>query len=1006
MRIFTLMIFFFVGMVLQAQQITLFYKHYGTAEGLSDASCTYVFEDSNGYIWIGTQGGLNRFDGHRFIHYFHNPGDSTTLGSNSIMHISEGKDGNIWVGTYGGGISCIDKSNFAITNFRLKHPETPETRSNRIHQVIHLSDGSILVTTDGGLFIKEKTESSFFPAHQKSNIESSTDKNACLAQYHPETEKVWIHFHKRLHCYDVLTREFYHEKNTHGMAEVFSTVKNIITGRNESGKLFYLQEDGSISEFDYIKDIQRELCKCKHSKPTTSTMTHYSPSLKSWLVSSWEEPAYFIDETECRMDSTPFTSDYKGAVGNVRIRHFLTDSRGNEWIASGSGLYVRSVSDIRMSLIESGEKKQNITFVVENSSGCWAATSRGILNAITREEVQQYSEQEINYLYPKNESEIWVCHRSGIDEWNPLSGSKKTIMTFNDTTRFSLNEDFVQFIHRDYKNRIWIGMWSGNLSCVDATDYHVIYHFSRRTQKNKWPDSGLLSFAEFQDEFYLGFNGGDGVWKWNAQEENFEPYISSSQFPGLVAVIDDIHVDNKNIMMGTHGGGLGVYEKEQKQIRYLSRSDGLPGDYIYNIIPKEGNTFWLVTNAGICNYQSDDDEIRILHSDFAQEVPLFIHSGVPSPDNKTWFWVKDQLFAIYDDEISHQSIKPQITGFSVFGKIKPELHSISLEYDENFITIEFSAFNFTHQERIEYACQLVGLNDEWLSNGNNSSISYTDLSGGHYTFQVRARYNGGMWSEPAFIQIVIRPPFWKRWWFFTLLIMVVAGIIYLIYRYRLAQILKMQQMRNRISSDLHDDVGASLSSINIFSKVALQKMKDSPESAEMMLERISENATEMMDSMSDIVWSINPKNDTLNSLLNRIKHHANEVLSSMEIEMHYDIVVQEEQQLSMMARKNIYLICKEAINNIAKHSKANSARLTIRQNGQDVLIEITDNGIGMRIRDGKGGNGLASMENRAKEMGGSLVYKNVEPHGAHIALRLNITRISDMDKNKTASPLS
>ena len=205
----------------------------------------------------------------------------------------------------------------------------------------------------------------------------------------------------------------------------------------------------------------------------------------------------------------------------------------------------------------------------------------------------------------------------------------------------------------------------------------------------------------------------------------------------------------------------------------------------------------------------------------------------------------------------------------------------------------------------------------------------------------------------------------------------------------------MQAVRNRISSDLHDDVGASLSSINIYSKVALEKLKRSPGEVPEMLEQISRNATDMMDNMSDIVWSINPRNDNLESLVNRMKIHALEVLQPLDIEVHFSKTTLPENPLGMNARKNIYLIFKEIINNIAKHSQAQRADIDITTHGDFLLIAIKDNGKGVEDTNSKGGNGLVNLRSRVDEMKGKLVMESQSGRGLSTRIEIPLARISD-----------
>jgi signal transduction histidine kinase len=205
--------------------------------------------------------------------------------------------------------------------------------------------------------------------------------------------------------------------------------------------------------------------------------------------------------------------------------------------------------------------------------------------------------------------------------------------------------------------------------------------------------------------------------------------------------------------------------------------------------------------------------------------------------------------------------------------------------------------------------------------------------------------------------------------------------------------------RNRIASDLHDDVGASLSSINIYSRVAMEKINQSPKETNNLLQQISSNATDMMDSLSDIVWSINPKNDTLASLLNRVKIHSLEVLNPLDITVNFKHESDTDVQLGMTARKNIFLIAKEAINNISKHSNSKVVTIYIKAQNDRLTLEFDDDGVGIAATDNHSGNGLNNLKQRTEELGGTISITSQKNSGTKVIVEFSLTRISDISLN-------
>jgi signal transduction histidine kinase len=210
------------------------------------------------------------------------------------------------------------------------------------------------------------------------------------------------------------------------------------------------------------------------------------------------------------------------------------------------------------------------------------------------------------------------------------------------------------------------------------------------------------------------------------------------------------------------------------------------------------------------------------------------------------------------------------------------------------------------------------------------------------------------------------------------------------------RILAVAEERNRIASDLHDDIGASLSSIRIYSGAAGKKFQDDPVEAKQLIERINSSSSGLMDRMSDIVWSINPKNDNVESIVFRMKSQASEVLAPLDVEIEYSIDREAEGiQPSMTARRNIYLVFKEAINNVAKYSASTHVwvELSVKQGMLELVVR--DNGVGFELSQVKSGNGTSSMRQRAESLGGKLTIETAKGHGTRLIAEFQIARISD-----------
>ena len=337
-----------------------------------------------------------------------------------------------------------------------------------------------------------------------------------------------------------------------------------------------------------------------------------------------------------------------------------------------------------------------------------------------------------------------------------------------------------------------------------------------------------------------------------------------------------------------------------------------------------------------------------------------------------------------DFKLFNKSVRPN-DGDSIL-KLPVELtRSITLSHGQNDITFEFVALNYFHPEKNQYQYKLEPYNKDWIAtDASKRFANYTNLNPGKYTFRVKATNNDGLWSpKEASVILIITPPFWQTWWFRVLVVLFAVGMVYALYRYRLKQLLRLQNIRNRIASDLHDDIGSTLNSISVYSEVA----KSDPEKRNLSLTMIGESSRKVIDAMSDIVWTINPDNDNFEKIILRLRSLTYNVLRAKNIEFSSkanDCLA--TLKLSLEKRRNFYLIFKEALNNLVKYSNANRVQISLLQRGNNVTLLIRDDGIGFDATKKYNGNGLINIRKRAKEINADLVIESGESIGTSLQL--------------------
>ncbi len=284
---------------------------------------------------------------------------------------------------------------------------------------------------------------------------------------------------------------------------------------------------------------------------------------------------------------------------------------------------------------------------------------------------------------------------------------------------------------------------------------------------------------------------------------------------------------------------------------------------------------------------------------------------------------------------------------------------INLSYDQNDLSLEFAALNYFHPEKNQYKYKLENYNKDWImTDAGRRYANYTNLNPGKYVFKVKASNNDGIWNpQETSLVLIITPPFWKTWWFRSLIIITTIGVI--------------------------DDIGSTLNSISVYSEVA----KNDPEQRNISLSMIGESSRKVIDAMSDIVWTINPDNDNFEKVILRMRSLAYNLLRAKKIEFTFKVDESLSQlKLSLEKRRNFFLIFKETINNLVKYSSAKRVQILLVHHSNSITLFVRDDGTGFDATKKYNGNGLTNIRKRAKEMNAQLHIESGEDIGTSTQL--------------------
>jgi two-component sensor histidine kinase len=462
------------------------------------------------------------------------------------------------------------------------------------------------------------------------------------------------------------------------------------------------------------------------------------------------------------------------------------------------------------------------------------------------------------------------------------------------------------------------------------------------------------------------------------------------------------------IWLGTHGNGLVKIDDNGKVLQQVGFNEGLAGNFVYSLAvmghllvagTSNGLSIFNMANGGVQPLPiKQDDSLSGLPTEECNHSALFYDTAL---QQVILGGVKGLIFVDGKDYMDYPSLKGK--GL-VLAYIKTGGHeTISAEadlfaYTKNAIVLKPEDANVTlkfaspdNPGQTEGLFRISGLNDKWQRIKIGQEVNLYALPPGKYMLEARlpSAVNNSQWFTKP---IIVQPAFYQTIYFKIAVLLCFLGIVYLLWRSKVKKMERELRLRATIASDLHDDIGSTLNSISLYTSIAGQQLQNDTEKAKLLLDKMGTASRGMIDNMNDIVWAINPKNDDFENVLQRMQFFAGELLSGKNILLNFKLDERVKKlRFSMEERKNIYLIFKEAINNIFKYSAATRVDISIAKEAHTFILSIKDNGNGFEpLTKSNVGNGMANMKNRAKEIWGGLSIDSMVGIGTEITLRLKL----------------
>lgn len=980
---------------------------YTTADGLAGDRVKRVYRDSRGFLWFCATG-LSRFDGQRFTNY----GTEDGLPHISINDILESREGEYWVATNGGGIARLEleppRDGAPRPSRRFAaHAVGETTATNRVNVLFQDRAGTIWVGTDGGLFRLQSGPDahSFTIDALPLNLAEAPDALLKVWSFLDDgTGGLWIGTSRGL----LRRRRDGHVERQQitgggrgedvwallrdrggrvwaghhsGLTRLASEHSPIAAGRSRAGYELHelprpgvralrelanghliLGTDAGVLEFDGARFVPFA---------ATALAQHTALSFEEDLEGNLWIATY--TSGAMRLARHGFVS-YDASDGLAAgATAFVGRTVGGAIYASGVGLFVsgfdgRRFHAVRPSLPPDVIGRQVGRAVLQDSTGdWWVPTADGLFRfgAAARAEdlpharlIARYSvrdglpSDDVRRLFADGGGNVWIALRAGGGVWLARWDRRRNaIVRFTETDGLPpLNEP--RSFTEDRSGGVWIGFYEGGLARY--RDGRFAYY----TSAHGVP-AGVIAdlVVDRSGRLWVG-SSQDGLARVDRPDADRPTFVIQTT-AHVSAIIEDAA---GRIYIGTTTG-IDRLDIATGAVTHYGAGEGLANTSVYSARRDKDGALWFGTGAGVSRLVPEAERP-------SRPPPVFI-SGLQ---------IAGAPYALPELGQTH-------------------LSGVRLGPDQNRLQIEFGGLAFEAGDHLRYQYRLADAESAWSAPTEQRSVTYARLAPGAYTFSVRAvNARGAASATPAVVSFVILAPVWQRWWFVALVAMAAGTVVHAAYRARERRLLELERVRTRIASDLHDDIGASLSRMAILAEVAKLQTRGSP--AERMLTDVGESARDLVSSMSDIVWSVDPRRDDLASLLQRVREFASNVLDAKGITWRFDVPDHPERtKLAPEQRRHVFLVLKEAINNSVRHAECATVHLEIRIEDGTLVAEVGDDGMGFDasttgavtpVPAGRTGYGLRSMRARASQVGGTLIVRSTPGQGTRVRLSVPV----------------
>jgi ligand-binding sensor domain-containing protein/signal transduction histidine kinase len=945
-------------------------------------------------LWVCTPEGLSRFDGYQFTNYRTEQG----LPGNNVSAFLETRQGVYWVGTTA-GLSRFDPTVAGAKKFQ--GYTLPGDRSAQSVNVLGEDrNGAVWCGTHTGLFRLAKDGTAFERVQLDATVKGAGP--AVTALLEDRRGALWVGASPGLYRREPDGRTISCDRLFEPIDPKAVGVRAILEDRE--GRMWFGTTTGLWRTDSAAMPLHL------YSKELVNDQW-VNNLLQSADGRIWIGTSSFLAEWIPRAGSPRGEFEFYGPANGLSGCVPLTEDRdGNLWMSShGSGLLRMARNGFITYSAEDGLRG------LPTNVGGFLETRRGELCFFNRSVIHRFDGRRFIPIHPAfprdityfgwgygslglqdREGDWWIATGQGLCRFPPVTLEKlagvppKAIYRTAD----GLPGDNIFQVFEDSRGDIWIGI-IGNPSGMARWERRTarIHTYSVADAP-----SAPTAFAEDRGgNIWIGFYNG---YLQRCRNGRF------TMFTNLQGVPEGgwkrLYVDSAGRLWVGARRGLGRTDNptaDTPQFVTYTTAQGLASNEIFGITEDREGRIYVATGRGVDLLTPQASSLAagdIQHLTYADGlVAGELTSAFRDHKGDLWFATNFGLSQFTPTTDRHAEAAPVlVTGVQVGAASYPvadvgqaEVQGPGLRSGQGPLRIDFVGLSFKPGERLRYQYRVEGLDRDWSTPTDQRTVVYGRLASGKYRFQVRAvNSKGSISPEPATVVFAMLPPIWLSWWFLSLAALASGALVYVFHLYRVRQLLAIERVRTRIATDLHDDIGSSLSQISILSELARYRLDTGDPKAAQPLGEIATVSREMVAALSDIVWAINPRHDRLSELTARMRRFAVDVLGTRGIDLRFEADCEEQQHTSSDFRRQLYLIFKEAVNNAARHSACTQARVEMHVWKGRLELRISDNGRGFEPSTAGTGNGLVNMQRRATGLGGTFEVHSEPDCGTDLKL--------------------